>query len=344
MRHVILPALTITLAASGALSLQAQSTGGIKGKVLDSKGNPVANATVSLSKVGVTWVKELKTGSDGSFMQVGLDPKEYDITVAAAGYVDFKERDKISLGIVSPKTYTLYTSQEAVQAGLAKDPTAAAANVGLESFNKAVALFNERNYTEALPLLEQAVSAMQDSIGKASDEAAKTELQGKLESMSRPYAFSMMEVAKQNAEKRTELLGKAEPILKQAFEKNPKDQNALVYLVELAKGKNDTEGLKKYQGALDTLLGPRPELAFNQGVEAFNAGNMKEAKPKFLKAIEVDPKFADAYYLLAMCNYSENDLKSTKLNLQKYIELAPNGKNAAEAKAMLADPSLKNVK
>ena len=47
---------------------------------------------------------------------------------------------------------------------------------------------------------------------------------------------------------------------------------------------------------------------------------------------------------LLICALIYNNLKGTKTNLQKYIDLAPTGKHAGEVKAMLADPSLKNVK
>ena len=45
-----------------------------------------------------------------------------------------------------------------------------------------------------------------------------------------------------------------------------------------------------------------------------------------------------------MVEFGENNLKGTKHNLQKYLELAPAGKNSATAKEMLKDPSLKNIK
>jgi hypothetical protein len=48
--------------------------------------------------------------------------------------------------------------------------------------------------------------------------------------------------------------------------------------------------------------------------------------------------------MLAMVEFGENNLKGTKQHLQKYLELAPTGKNAATAKEMLKDPSLKNIK
>ncbi|OQA30105.1 MAG: hypothetical protein BWY56_02572 [Acidobacteria bacterium ADurb.Bin340] len=71
---------------------------------------------------------------------------------------------------------------------------------------------------------------------------------------------------------------------------------------------------------------------------------MKDARPFLLSTLDIDPKYADAFYLLAMCDYAEMNLKGAKQNLMKYLEIAPTGKNADTAKAMLADPSLKNIK
>ncbi|MCE1228438.1 MAG: carboxypeptidase-like regulatory domain-containing protein, partial [Firmicutes bacterium] len=98
----ILPAL---IATSLSFALSAQTTGTFSGRITDSKGNPVPTAKVLVTKVGVNWVKELKVGSDGKFLQVGLEPKEYDITITASGYAEIKEREKVPLGVILKKDY-----------------------------------------------------------------------------------------------------------------------------------------------------------------------------------------------------------------------------------------------
>ena len=341
---ILIPAI---IASTMALGLSAQTTGTFSGKVLDSKGKPVPNSKVTVSKHGVNWVKEIKVNSDGKFIQVGLEPKDYDISVSAQGYIEIKEQDHVGIGIVLQKDYVLLTPQESAKAGKSAapvDPSAAAESKGLESFNQAVVAYNEKNFTGALPLFEAAITNINESITKATDATVKAEAEKKLETMQRPYAFSLMEVAKADEARRDEYAAKAEPLLTKAFERNAKDQNAIVYLLEMATAKKDAEGIKKYQAALDTLVGPRPESAYNQGVELYNAGKLSDAKPYLQKAITIKADYAEAYYLLAMCEFNEMNLKGTKTNLQKYLELAPTGKYAAEVKAMLADPSLKNVK
>ena len=78
----LIPALVMTTASLG---LSAQSTGVISGTVKNAKGAPITGATVLLKRVGMEWTKSVTTGDDGKFMQVGLDPREYDIEVSATG-------------------------------------------------------------------------------------------------------------------------------------------------------------------------------------------------------------------------------------------------------------------
>jgi len=340
------PIVPAIIAASLGLSLAAQTTGSMQGKVLDSKGKPVPGSKVTISKIGINWTKELIPNAQGKFFQVGFVPGDYNVTVSAPGYVSIQEMDHIGLGPLQ-KDFVLLRPEEAPTSGTAvapSDPSAIAEAKGLDSFNKAVGFYNDKNYVEALPLFDSAILSINESLTKATDVAAKTELEKKLGTIERPYAFSLVAVGKADETKRTEYFAKAEPMLAKAYELNPKDQNALIYLLDIATAKQDAEGIKKYQAALDAILGPRPELAYNQGVELYNAGKLAQAKPYFLKSIEVKADFAEAYYLLAMCEFSDNNLKGTKTSLQKYIELAPTGKHAAEVKAMLADPSLKNLK
>lgn len=343
MKYII-PAI---IATALPLALSAQTTGTIQGKVSDSKGNPIPTAKVVLSKVAVTWVKEIKVGSDGKFLQVGLEPKEYEITVSAPGYVDHKERERITILTMAKKEYVLMTPEEAVKAGKATgtiDPGAAAESAALDSYNQAVAAYKEKNFEVALPLFESSIKGITESIEKTADETVKAETKKKLETMERPYTFCLMEASKLDEARKADFMAKAAPLLGKMYEKNTKDQNAVYFLLEIAKAKNDAAEIQKFQAAYDAIVGPDPNVAYNQGVELYNAGKLSEAKPHLQKALSIKADYAEAYYLLAMCEFADMNLKGTKTNLQKYLELAPTGKYAAEVKAMLADPSLKNVK
>lgn len=344
--RILLPAILFPVAC---VSLSAQHTGQITGKITTKDGKPIPNATIVLKRVDLDWSKTLVTNEDGVYMQVGLEPKMYDFSISAEGYAPMAPvRLKIPLGDRLTQNATLLTPKEAaaVVGATLKDPAMEAANAGANAFNAGVALFNSQppEFVEALPHFETAYTSLQESLQKSTDEAANAETRKQIVTVERVYGITLFEVGKTDAARKAELWTKAEPFLTRALERAPKDQRLLAYLVDYCKFKGNAEGAKKYQATLDEMIGPRPELAYNEAVEAFNAGKMPEAKEALDRAIQTDPKFAKSYYLLGMVEYGLNNLKGTKSAFLKYLELAPNGDKSGEVKAMLADPSLKNIK
>ncbi len=341
MRRLI-PAL---LLPAVCLTLSAESTGRISGKVMTQDKKPIPGAKIVLKRTDRNWSKELTSDKHGAFLQVGLDPVLYDITVSAEGYVTFVEQQqKIPLADVLLKEFTLLTPEQARAAAVAngtaqvapEDPAAAADSAGRDAFNKIIPLYNEMKYSEALPGAEDSYKKLNDAQANLKDEAAKTEVVQLLPKVARVYGICLALGSDRKAE--------AEPFLTKALTDNPKDERALAGMVEVAKAKGDKAAEQKYQGELDAIHGPNPDVIYNKAVEAFNAGKTKEAKAELQKVQQLDPKYPEAYYLLAMVEFGEMNLKGTKQNLEKYLELAPNGKNAATAREMLKDPSLKRIK
>lgn len=337
--------ISALLIPAACLSLYADTTGRISGKVVTKDGKPIVGAKIILKRLDITWTKELATDKRGAFLQVGLDPKEYEFTVKAEGYVEHKEMMiRIPLGDVLVKDVTLYTPAEARTMAPAttgaqavpEDPGAALDAEGRDAFNTAIPLYNEGHYGEALPHVDKAYKTLTDAMTKLKDEQAKTDLAPELLKIERVLGICIAQAGEKKEE--------AEPYLLKALERNPKDGLVVASLIETSKAKSDKAAEQKYTAMLEAIQGPNPDLIYNKGVEAFNAGKTKEAKAQFLKALEVDPKYAEAHYLLAMVAFGENNLHGTKSHLEKYLELAPNGKNAATAREMLKDPSLKRIK
>ena len=75
--------LAFSLVAAG-VPAAAQTTGQIKGKVVDGKGQPVDKAVVTIEfKGGTNMSREVKTNKRGEFIQVGLQPGPYYVVVKA---------------------------------------------------------------------------------------------------------------------------------------------------------------------------------------------------------------------------------------------------------------------
>jgi tetratricopeptide (TPR) repeat protein len=340
MRRLLL-ALTLPTVC---LHLQAETTGRISGKVLNKEGKPIQGAKVNLKRLDINWTKDLIADKNGKFFQVGLEPKEFEMTVSAEGYSGYVETIKIPIGDAATPTITLLTPAEADAQAKASgkplaapdDPGAALNLEGREAFNLAIPLYNAGKFAEALPKVEQAYKSLSEAREKLKDDKAKAELMPEIQKIERVLGVCLAQGGTRKEE--------GEPYLLKALERNPKDERVLLGLIETSKAKADKPAEEKYTAMLEALRGPNPTLTYNKGVEAFNAGNNKEAKAQWLKTLEIAPTYAEAHFMLAMVEFGDNNLKGTKLHLQKYIELAPAGKNTATAKEMLKDPSLKNIK
>ena len=74
---------------------------------------------------------------------------------------------------------------------------------------------------------------------------------------------------------------------------------------------------------------------FNEAARLINQGKDSEAEAALKQAIAVDEKMAVAWYELGMVYVRTSKNADARAALQKYLELEPNGKDAATAKEML---------
>lgn len=319
------------LLPAAALLLHADTTGRIGGKITSSDGKPVLNATIVLKRVGASWTKEIKVDANGSFFQVGLEPKDFEVTVTAPGFAPHKETVKIPLGEIKNMSVVMKTPAEAAAAptsGAVMDNSGAKAeNDATDAYNTAAEFYSSKEYASALAPAELAHSGFKTSLETAKDET-KADLEEKLQKASRLLGMVHFQAGKKD---------EARKLLDPIIEKNPKDGVVVTALLVIAKDAKDKAGQAKYQALLDSIEGPRPENAYNEGVVALNAGDYKGAKAGALKALGVKADYADAYYIIGIAEYGMSNLKGAKEALQKYMALAPTGPKAGEVKEMLKE-------
>jgi tetratricopeptide (TPR) repeat protein len=82
--------------------------------------------------------------------------------------------------------------------------------------------------------------------------------------------------------------------------------------------------------------GVSASTVFNQGVIAWNAGKIADAKKAFEQAVQIDPKLADAHYWLGMANLNEGNMPEAGKHFDEYLKIAPTGQYAETAKGILS--------
>src|SRR5206468_386236 len=116
------------------------------------------------------------------------------------------------------------------------------------------------------------------------------------------------------------------------------------YALALAKAKKFTEAQAELNKAAQLDPTQAGKYFYNLGAVLVNTGQTEPAGEAFKKAIEIDPKYADAHYqygiyLLGKATTTADGKitppPGTAEEFQKYLELSPDGPNAETSKAML---------
>lgn len=279
----------------------AQFQGKVSGRVVDKAGNPVEKAEVSIvSQKTSTLRYDLKTGKDGRFIQIGVMPGYFMMTVKKAGFAPGSKELHVGVAGDEGVEITLVSVEAAVE------KTLSAADRAFLNGNK---LYAEQKYAEAAAAYAEAISLAPANWG---------------------YQFNLGLAHKK--------AGQPEPALaafRKAVELNPESYNANKETGEaLAKAGQFAEAKPFYEKAA-ALSPDDPDGQFNLGVCLVNVGDAAAALPFFEKAAALNPEFADAYYQIATIQIGQNKVPEARAALEKFLALAPAHEKAGIAKQLL---------
>jgi len=120
------------------------------------------------------------------------------------------------------------------------------------------------------------------------------------------------------------------------FWKNNQDSfDVNLSLADAHRLKGDHEKALPFPQKLDINQITDPAMCYNFGESYFSIGQTDEAIIFFARAIELNAEFADAYFKLGLAYLNKGDVEKAKLNLAKFIEIAPDSPNAEIAKEFL---------
>lgn len=297
-----------------SLPAAAQSTGMVKGKVVDEKGQPIDGAKITIDYLdGVNRKQETRTNKKGEFIQIGLFPGSYKVTAEKekVGAQSFDVR--VRIGATADVNFQLIPGQTA---GMSKEDAAKNAELR-KSFEEGVAASQAGNFDAAIAAFTHG-----------------TELN--------PNCFDCWfnigyaETQKKDNEK-------AEAAYKKAIEVKPDyaaAYNALATLYNNQRKFDQAAQMSAKATELAASEGPagggNADAFYNQGVILWNAGKVAEAKKQFQSAIQANPNHAESHYQLGMALVNEGTLGEAATEFETYLKLAPEGPNAAQAKALAA--------
>jgi Flp pilus assembly protein TadD len=279
----------------------AQFQGRISGRVLDASGNPVEKAEVTILSQKTSSVRyESRTDKDGRYIQVGLMPGYYLLTVKKDGFMPGTK--EIKVGVAGEETVEIILST--VDAEAAKSYSAAD-----KSFLKGNKLYAEQKYAEAAAAYEEAVGMSRTNWGY----------------------FLNLGLAYKKLDKKDESIA----ALRKAVELSPESYSVNKELGEaLAKDSAFDEAKKYYQKAVD-LSPDDPDAHYNLGACLTNTGEQDAALEHFLKTAALKPDYADALYQMGTIYIGRNMVPEAVQSLEKFLELAPTHEKAPLAKQLL---------
>lgn len=360
--------LAILLFVTLALGLRvpaafAQASGTVKGVCKDVQGNPIADAIVVWTNTENGQKYTLKTNNKGEYFSLGISPGKYNVALykSADDLKAGKELDHVTGFQVQVDEYDLpfdlKKNQEAAAKGQGLSPeqlkqmqeqqvkqqketmTVKTLN---EKLNAAKAAADAGDYDTAIATLSEAnqLDPSRDLIWFKLGDYYR---------MSAPKQSDPAEKQKR-LDSAVEAYQKAVDIKKAAT--NDKDPNATknlaAYYNNLAdaysKAKKIDDAVKTYELAAQVDPSSVAQSYYNIGAVLTNAGRADEANAAFDKAIAADPSRAEAYYQKGINLLAKATLQGDKQvpapgtteAFQKYLELAPNGPNAQNAKDILA--------
>lgn len=302
----------LVAAAVWAAPALAQSTGMVKGKVVDSSNQIVEGATVVLeTKDSGARKFTVKTNKKGEYIQIGLAPGQWTITATKDGVGTASAQAKIGLGATEQIDFTL------TKAGPTMSKEEAAKQDAMsKAFNEGVALIQANKYDEAIAKFKEAKAAQPDcyacqfNIGLAS--ASKKDMAAAEE------AFLAASALKPDS---------ADPFNQLATIYN--EQRKFDKAAEMA-----GEAAKRSGGAAGG--GASADSLYNQGIVLWNAGKYAESKAQFEAAVKAKPDYAEAHYRLGMASLNTGDMAAARAAFENYLKHAPTGDKAAEVKGYIA--------
>lgn len=309
MRAVVTRALAgaaVVLLGSAAAHAGAQAR--LRGRVIDSAGNPIPDAVVVITSDELEgFRKEVEVKQSGTFSTVILDAtRTYVFRVEADGYLPHEEPFKVPANSTDNDFEFVLKSVEEARAEGAPE---LAAQPGWAQIAEARKLLEEGRRAEARAALERGAAAAPDLL-----------------TVHLMLADLCFELGDQEA-----ALASAERCL--ALDDESTACLALAANAAAGLGRHDVH--QEYLARYQALNPDDPAALFNQAAKFLNEMDDESARPLLERCLSADPEFPKCLYELGMLLLRSGDLEGARAHLERYLAAAPDGSEAATARETL---------
>lgn len=299
----------VTAGAPATMGQDWKGKGRLEGKVVNEKGEPVGKAQIVFKLHGKDAGPTVETDAKGRFAYFGFASGDWDVDVSAPGYVMRKTSVHISeLTRTPPMEIKLEAQPQAPPAQATDVPKDTKAEI-VPIIEKGNALLEQKNYAGARAEYEKALASVPDNPII-------------LRAIARTYY----------GEKN---LDGAISALKKANEKDPSDTDTTLLLANLELERGNVEEGKALLEKVPSESIKDPGILLNAGIVFLNKKNPAGAWEQFDRAVKVKPDEAEAYFYRGLAGMQLKKNAEAKADLQKYLQMEPNGAQAADAKELL---------
>ena len=357
----------LVLALAGAALAQMSGVTTVRGTAIDETGKPYTSGVVRIVNTETGRKYEMKLNNKGEYMQAGVPYGKYDATLV----VDGKDVFKLSGIIVQPEpkdeTVIDFNMQKEramagqgggqAQPGGASQPAKGQPAKGQPALTEEEKKENARIENENLKIrdvnkLIQAADAAATAQPPNYDQAIASMTQASQLGPNYPLVWVKLGDFQSKAQKWDDAAVSLQKAIETSKAQPPDKQNPQ----QIAGLQNNLgsaylhtrkmdEAAKQFEAAAQTYPQGAGMFYTNEAIALQNANKVDASVAAADKAIAADPKAPDPYYWkgLALLGKASLDPKTGKTtyppeaaaSLQKYMELAPTGKHAAEAKGLL---------
>jgi len=356
-RKVALPALGVVFCALAGF---AQTTSSVSGEVKGPDGAPLKGAVIKIDREDIKGHYEVKTDKKGRYYYGGLPLGVYKITLTVDGKdMDWVDKVRTRLGDPVENNFDMQARAQkqaalnkAAETGeLSKDQARGMSSeekAAFEKANKDRAELKAKNKA-----LNDAFNAGKEALtAKNFDVAVQQFTKAGEMKADEPAIWANLGDAEVGLAKtktgaeHDEALNRGMDAYKKALELKPDDAGVHNnYGLALAQAKKFDDAQAELGKAAQLEPANAGKYYFNLGALLVNNGQSEQAGAAFKKAIDADPKYADAQYQYGIyligkaklgADGKYDPVPGTREAFQAYLDLKPDGQYAESAKGMLA--------